>query len=230
MLSDGELMNLYTTKVKQSPEYFTQYYQLPACPIKSWNYSWQDFDFPRVHAVLDFRKWIQKHAIAPNALAYTCQTDPELEFITRASETYLPYPDYDLHTVSSHHTNEFDFFLFNQTLEHLQNPYEAMKSIYTTLKPGGYCFTSVPTINIPHSTPYHYGGYNPMGLAVMFRLAGFEVLEVGQWGNLDYLTTIFARQSWVGFKTLNRNGQVTNEENNVCQCWILGRKPSELCV
>ena len=225
MLSDDELMTLYTSKVKLPPSYFTQYERVPQCPVKAWNYAWMDRDFPRVHTVLDFKSWVAKHGIAPESIAYTCTTDPELEFITRSKETYLPYPEYDLHTISNHHTNAFDFFLFNQTIEHLQNPFAAVKSIYDTLKPGGYCFTSVPTINIPHSTPYHYGGYNPMGLAVMFRHAGFEVVEIGQWGNLEYINTIFSRQGWVGYNTLNRGGRITNEELNVCQCWILARKP-----
>jgi SAM-dependent methyltransferase len=225
MLSDSEIMTLYTTHVKKEPAYFRQYEMVPPCPVKSWGHSWQDFDYPRVPCILDFKDWIQKHAIAPTHLAYTCQTDPELEFLTRSSETHLPYPDYDLHTVSQHYTNAFDFFLFNQTIEHLQNPFVAVTSIFETLTPGGYCFTSVPTVNIPHTTPYHYGGYNPMGLAMMFRLAGFEIVEIGQWGNLDYLTSIFAKQSWVGYNTLNRHGRITNEELNVCQCWILARKP-----
>jgi SAM-dependent methyltransferase len=225
MLTDDEIMTLYTTKVKHPAEYFTQYYQLPPCPVKSWNYQWQDFDFPRVHILLDFRKWIQRYNIHSTSLAYTCEGDPELEFITRDTATYLPYPEFDLHVISNHYTNTFDFFLFNQTLEHLQNPFIAVKSIFDTLKPGGYCFTSVPTINIPHSTPYHYGGYNPMGLAVIFVNAGFEILEMGQWGNLEYLTTIFTSKTWVGYNTLNRNGRVSNEEGNVCQCWILARKP-----
>jgi len=225
MLTDDELMTLYHTKVKRPAAYFTQYEMVPPCPIPSWGYSWKDNDFPRVHALLDFREWIQRYNIHPTSLAYTCDTDPELEFISRTTSTYLPYPQFDLHTISNHYTDAFDFFLFNQTLEHLQNPFVAVQSIFDTLKPGGYCFTSVPTINIPHSTPYHYGGYNPMGLAVMFRHAGFEVVEIGQWGNLNYINIIFSRQGWVGYNTLNRAGRVSNEENNVCQCWILARKP-----
>ena len=224
MLSDSEIMSLYTSKVKRPRSYFTQYERVPRCPVKSWGYSWQDFDFPRVHAILDFKNWISKHNITSENMAYTCDSDPELEFISRRTSTFLPYPTYDLHTISSTHSEAFDFFLFNQTLEHLQNPFIAVKSIYDTLKPGGYCFTSVPTINIPHTTPYHYGGFNPMGLAIMFKHAGFEILEIGQWGNLEYIKTIFERQSWVGYNTLNRNGIVTNEELNVCQCWILAKK------
>lgn len=224
MLTDSEIMELYVSKVKRPVSYFTQYEKVPPCPVKSWGYSWQDFDFPRVHAILDFRRWISDYNIKPESLAYTCDTDPELEFITQQRSVYIPYPNYDLHTIGTQFKDEFDFFLFNQTIEHLQNPFIAVQSIYETLKPGGYCFTSVPTINIPHTTPYHYGGFNPMGLAIMFKNAGFEVVEIGQWGNLDYIKTIFERQGWIGYNTLNRNGIVTNEENNVCQCWILAKK------
>jgi SAM-dependent methyltransferase len=221
-------MELYITRVKLPRSYFTQYEKVPECPVKSWGYSWQNFDFPRVHTILDFRHWVSKHAITPHTIAYTCHTDPELEFISKQESVYLPYPQYDLHTISSSYKEQFDFFLFNQTIEHLQNPYVAVKSIYDTLKPGGYCFTSVPTLNIPHTTPYHYSGYNPMGLALMFKQAGFEIVEIGQWGNLEYLTTIFSRQTWVGYNTLNHGGRVTNEELNVCQCWILARKDVSL--
>jgi SAM-dependent methyltransferase len=226
MLSDDELMTLYTTKVKKPSDYFTQYEVVPPCPAASWGYCWGNNDFPRVHTVLDFKNWIEKHNIKSEVLASTCDTDPELDFLPCSTVVKLPYPTYDLHTISNHYTNAFDFFLFSQTLEHLQNPFVAVKSIYDTLKPGGYCFTSVPTINIPHSTPYHYGGYNPMGLAVMFVHAGFDIIEVGQWGNLEYINHIFKNFGWCGYDTLNRNGKVTNEENNVCQCWILARKPS----
>ena len=64
----------------------------------------------------------------------------------------------------------FDFFLFSQTIEHLYNPHLAIRNIRNAMKPSGLVFTSVPTINIPHMTPVHFGGYTPMGLASMFIL------------------------------------------------------------
>ena len=73
--------------------------------------------------------------------------------------------------------NSFDFFLFNQTLEHLYNPFHAVENIYKIVKPGGYVFTSVPTLNIPHMTPVHFNGFTPMGLAMLFLSAGFEIVD-----------------------------------------------------
>jgi SAM-dependent methyltransferase len=131
------------------------------------------------------------------------------------------YPPYDLHNISENIKDEFDFFLFNQTIEHLYNPFEAIQQIYKIIKPGGYVFTSVPTINIPHNTPIHFNGFTPMGLAMLFKTANFEIIEMGQWGNINYITTLFSTHDWPGLNTLNN---ISNEEKNVCQCWILARK------
>ena len=223
-LSDEEIATLYATKVKRPAEYFALYTVLPHCPVKTWNYSWDGRDFPRTHIVLEFRDWINKHGIVADALGVTCKFDPEIEFLPYNTITEIPYPPNDMHVVGTAHPSAFDFFLFNQTLEHLQDPVSAVKSVYDSLKPGGYCFTSVPTINIPHSTPYHYGGYTPMGLAVMFAQAGFDIIEMGQWGNRQYINKMFEMMGWPDYGQLQQNGVVTNEDFNVCQCWILVRK------
>jgi len=225
LLSDEEITNLYVTTVKRPAEYFELYQVLPPCPVASWNYSWNGRDFPRTRIILDFRDWINKYGIVSNDIGVTCKNDPEVEFIPYTTLTEIPYPPNDLHVVGETYPSSFDFFLFSQTLEHLQDPSVAIKSVYETLKPGGYCFTSVPTINIPHSTPYHYGGYNPMGLAIMFVHAGFEIKEIGQWGNRAYIAKMFEMGCWPDYAQIQQNGVVTNEEFNVCQCWILAQKP-----
>jgi SAM-dependent methyltransferase len=227
MFSEQQIWEIFYKHVNLPESYFKKYERLPPCPVKAWNNSWDNYDFPRNWCVLDFIEWITKHSITNvDHLAYTCDTDPELEFISASKKTKLEYPPYDLHIIGNAFNNEFDFFIFNQTIEHLYNPFDAIKSIYITLKPGGYVFASVPTINIPHSTPFHYGGYNPMGLAMMFKGANFEILEIGQWGNYDYISKIFNTHSWPGYNMLQKDGIITNERRNVAQCWILARKPS----
>ena len=94
----------------------------------------------------------------------------------------------DLHTFVAE--EKHDFFLFNQTLEHVYNPFMVVKNIAKNLVEGGYVFTSVPTINIPHATPFNFSMWYPMGLATLFKSAGFEVLEIGQWGNVTYISKI----------------------------------------
>jgi SAM-dependent methyltransferase len=224
--TEEKLHEIYNTKVKLPPEYFKKYEVLPPCPVRGFNYSWHNKDYPRNLSILDFKEWVNKHNInCIEHLALTYRTDPELEFLKEVkSYTELPYPPNDLHLLD--HKERYDFFMFNQTLEHLYNPFLAVKNIYNSLKPGGYVFTSVPTINIPHNTPIHYNGFNPMGLAMLFIDADFEVLEIGQWGNYDYIQQLFKTHFWPGHEKLqNPSGRILNEERNVCQCWILARKP-----
>jgi SAM-dependent methyltransferase len=225
MFSENEIHELYIDKVKLPESYFKKYETLPSCPVKVFNYNWGHHDFARVWCILDFIEWIKKYNINIERLGYTCESDPELEFIVPSNKTLLPYPEYDLHTISNHFNNEFDFFLFNQTIEHLYNPFEAIKNIYEIVKPGGYVFTSAPTINIPHLTPIHFNGFTPMGLAMLFKTANFEIIEIGQWGNYDYIQKMWSTpHNWPGYDKLNYYNVVTNEERNACQCWILAKK------
>jgi SAM-dependent methyltransferase len=224
MISEEEIYKLYNNKVKLPESYFKKYEILPICTVKTYNYTWSGHDFPRIWCILDFIEWIKKYNINVKHLGYTWDNDPELEFITPSKKTLISYPQYDLHNISNYFKNEFDFFLFNQTIEHLYNPFEAIKQIYEIIKPGGYVFTSVPTLNIPHMTPFHFNGFTPMGLAMLFKTANFEIIEIGQWGNFDYISKLWSTHSWPDYDKLNNYNIVTNEERNVCQCWILARK------
>lgn len=225
--TEEDINKIYHTKVKLPDEYFKKYEVIPECPIVSYKNGWPGHDYPRIMCILDFRDWVKKHNLENvEHLAYTFKDDPELEFVKFAKHTELPFPPYNLHTVSEHFKNEFDFFIFNQTLEHLYNPFEAVKQIHATIKPGGYVFTSVPTLNIPHWMPSHFNGFTPMGLAMLFKSVNFEIVEIGQWGNYDYIQKLFKKHDWPDINDLKTpSGVIKNEEVNVCQCWILARKP-----
>lgn len=220
--TEPELMAIYSQFVNKNENYFNQYNSIPSCPVRKWNYDWRGHDAPRVFTILDFIAWTNKHGIhSGDELCITCTSDPELEFVSYKNTTILEYPPYDLHNDYKDFHAKFDFLIFNQTIEHLYNPFMALENIYKYVKPGGYVFTSVPTINIPHSTPIHYNGYNPMGIALLFLSTGFEVIETGQWGNYNYIQHIFKDHSW---PDVHQVGHV-NEERNVAQCWILVRRP-----
>ena len=73
--------------------------------------------------------------------------------------------------------------------------------------------------------PFHFNGYSPLGLAMLFKSAGFEVVEIGQWGNYEYITQLWKTHNWPSYKNLQHDNKITNEKQNVCQCWILARKP-----
>lgn len=224
MFSEDDIKKIYNEKVKLPESYFIKYEQIPKCPVKCFNYTWAGRDYPRVICILDFIEWINKHNIEIENLGYTAENDPELEFISPRNKKRVSYPEYDLHTISKHFKNEFDFFLFNQTIEHLYDPFTAVKQIYEIVKPGGYVFTSVPTLNIPHDMPIHFNGFMPLGLAMLFKTANFEIVEIGQWGNYDYISKLWKSHSWPDHNELQNNNIIKNEENNVCQCWILAKK------
>lgn len=221
---------IYYNDVKLHPSYFEKYKKVPEYPGQKesggWNKhnGWRGHDFPRVWCILDFIEWTSQIELSGH-IGVTDDEDPELEFVENrfSKKTVLSYPPYDLHEEIKTDEN-FDFFLFSQTIEHLYNPYLAIRNIRNVMKPSGLVFTSVPTINIPHMTPVHFGGYTPMGLASMFILNGFQVVKMGQWGNHDYISKIFEKHTWPDFYELaNENGEVTNEERNCSQCWILAR-------
>lgn len=213
MFSQSDIENIYTTKVKLPESYFKKYER----SIIS-----RTCEISRNYCIMDFKEWTKNIEI--EHLACTSDDDPELKYITYKKKTVLPYPPCDLHVLSEYYTDHFDFFLFSQTLEHLYNPFDAVKQIYTAVKVGGYVFTSVPTLNIPHNTPIHFNGFTPMGLAMLFKTSGFEIVEIGQWGNYDYIEKLWKTHAWPTYNDLEKDGVVLNEERNVCQCWILARK------
>jgi SAM-dependent methyltransferase len=186
---------------------------------------YKNIDPPRVVSIIDFKEWIEKFNIKTgDKLLYTCESDPELCYIDYSNKTYLPYPPYDLHNFDIEEKNH-DLVIFNQTIEHLYNPFIAIQNLYDHTKDGGFLYTTVPTINIPHMTPIHFWGITPIGLCLLMMSVGFNVVECGYWGNKKYIDYIFTNNDWPGYKDIS----ITDFNlgcDNVCQSqtWILVQK------
>lgn len=223
--TDTEINSLYNKHIIKDDNYFLKYNYLPfEYNNKKWK--WEGKDFPRIMAILDFKDWIEKYNIKDiNSLLSTDESDPELEYINSKKIDFIPYQNgiNDLHSLNLEN-KDYDFVIINQTIEHLYNPLESIKNIYNHLKKDGYFFTSVPTINIPHLLPFHFYGVTPIGLVMLMESVGFEVLEVGFWGNKDYINYIFNHHNWPDYRILSKNGMITNEKNNYVQCWCLVKK------
>lgn len=99
-----------------------------------------------------------------------------------------------------------------------------MWNLYHHLKPGGFLFTSMPTINIPHMVPFHFNGYTPIGLCMLMKSVGFEVLELGYWGNNDYINKLFINKNWPSYEDLLIDGNIKHDEGSEVQTWILVQK------
>jgi hypothetical protein len=223
--TEAEISKIYNNYVKKSPAYFLKYAKLPI-ELNDKTWKWENKDFSRIPCILDFREWINRYGLGhfENVLS-TCKDDPELEYISYDKIRFIPYENKknDLHTLNLDEKN-FDFIIFSQTLEHLYNPFIAVENLYAHLEEGGYLFTSVPTLNIPHLVPAHFWGLTPMGLCVLMKSIGFDIIEIGYWGNADYIRILFETHSWPDYRALSTNGIIPNEAWNNVQTWILARK------
>ena len=154
----------------------------------------------------------------------------ELQFLRPRRIFHLLYKDGsgDLHyPIQLPHA--VDFVLLGQTLEHVYNPFVCLKNVYDALRPGGHVFISVPYYNMLHMTPFHFYHYSPSGLATLLEYSGFTVLEMGQFGNKDYVNHILTKTvgtgAWPSVDDLRQDdGTIENEPGSVSQVWALAVK------
>ena len=227
ILSESDIIELYETHVKKPEEYFRkandEYHKLSDFEKTKW-YS---KDFPRLASIFEFKEWIQKYNLQHvGKLLSTCSGDFELEYINYDTITICEYftdKKYDLHTLDLDE-KEHDFIIFNQTLEHLYNPFIAMNNLFNHLKKGGFLYTTVPTINIPHELPFHFWGITPTGLCTLSKSVGFNILECGYWGNLSYINHIFTHRDWPNTDDVIIDNIIENVEHCQTQTWVLLQK------
>ena len=227
ILSEEEIVELYETYVKKPKEYFKksneEYHKLSDFE----KYEWSQKDFPRLSSLFDYKEWIEKYDLKHvNKLLSTCSDDFELKYITYDHVKFCEYfkdKKFDLHTLDLEEKN-YDFIIFNQTLEHLYNPFISLSNLYNHLNKGGYLYTTVPTINIPHEIPFHFWGITPTGLCALCKSVGFEIMECGYWGNLPYINHIFKNNDWPHTHHIMNNGIIENVEQCQSQTWILVKK------
>ena len=156
-------------------------------------------EFPRLITLLEFERLVTKHAIAAERVLMLnggADGDPELAYLDHRHVDRADYDEdparFDLHS-PQFDRSDYDFAILSQTLEHLYDPGLAVAQLFTALAPGGYVWASVPTVSQLHSIPHHFiTGFTPIGVACLFAHAGFEVVEVGQWGNNDFVSQTFA--------------------------------------
>ena len=199
LLSSEEIERLYREKVlvNDSDEYLRRYDDFDF-PARFEADVLRRMDFPRLIAILEFERVVTELGIAPAEVLMLNggeTGDPELALLPKGEVTAIDYEtdpqNGDLHTLSLG-GRSFDFVLFSQTIEHLYNPTLALDNVYAVTRPGGWVWTSVPTVSRLHQVPFHYWtGATPGGLACLFAQAGFEVAHVGHWGNGKYAQHLF---------------------------------------
>ena len=205
-------------------EYNNRYNPLPL-EFNNKNWKWEGKDFPRVISLLEFKRYMEKYKFEfDEVLSFNDFGDPEYEYLNYKNCHNINYEDdhinNDLHNFNL--DKQFDFVMINQTIEHLYNPIIAIKKLYEHLKPGGIFYANVPSNNIPHCEPYHfYTGITPTGLGVMVKICGFEILEIGQWGNKEHLHKLY-EHGWIDYTKMEN---FTNDIDCPMITWILAKKP-----
>lgn len=225
-----EINELYSLILKNNTHEYNNRYSKTKLPENKKNWKWDGKDFPRIPAILEFERYVEKYNLKSNhLLSFNSYDDPEIEYLAYEKMTNFNYEDnkidYDLHTLNIP-KSDYDFVLLNQTIEHLYNPHLCLHNIYEVLSDGAYIYANMPTVNKQHTLPLNFTtGLTPIGLATLFKSVGFEVLEVGQWGNPEYIYTIFSPHCppfyWPDYNVLS---STVNNFNTPAQCWILARK------
>ena len=217
MLNENQIEALY--KKIDTPQYSSEYLKYDN---KKWK--WEGKDFPRISSLIYFIEMVQELHIEPQKmLSFNATHDPEIEYLKTSTLHNINYLDdknkNDIHTFDLLE-KDYDFVMLNQTLEHLYNPFKALLNVYNHMKMGGYIYINAPSNNKPHDVPNHfYTGFTATGLGALLVESGFEVLRLGQWGNLEYLKKIFEK-GWTDYR---ENMWYNNKECPII-CWVLARK------
>jgi hypothetical protein len=212
--------------VNNTQEYKNRYVPLPLHKNnKKWK--WEDKDFPRVISLLEFERFILENKLSfKKTLCLNGMDDPEYEYVECGEKIIVNYKDdminHDLHRLNINEKG-FDFVMLNQVIEHLYNPIECLCGLYNYMKKDGVIYANVPVLNGPHDVPYYYyTGMQPVGLGVIMKLAGFEIMSIGQWGNLEYINILFNRPWWADYRMMKNPG--VNDLTRPVTTWCFARK------
>ena len=96
-----------------------------------------------------------------------------------------------------------DTVLFNEVLEHLEEPAVALAEAFRLLRPGGYVIVDTPFMWPVHEAPRDFFRYSPFGLRHLLESNGFEVVEIlpltGAWVTISLLTSYALQDYQRGF-------------------------------
>lgn len=88
--------------------------------------------------------------------------------------------------------NSVDNFMAISVLEHIPDPWKAIKEIHRTLKPGGRLLIAVPFIYPFHADPSDFFRYSDKGLAVLLK--DFKIIHAEALGNIFSTTALFLQK------------------------------------
>jgi SAM-dependent methyltransferase len=93
----------------------------------------------------------------------------------------LQFPAFDICAGPAPST--YDVVICEQVLEHVEDPWAAMRNLAASAAPGGLVVVSTPFLLRIHRTPEDFWRFTREGLRVLMTGAGLTVIGGGQWGN-----------------------------------------------
>lgn len=114
-------------------------------------------------------------------------------------------------------TEKFDFIMLNHSFEHLNNPLEALKNIYSVTKKNGIVLIRIPLVSsyawrkyktnwVQLDAPRHFFLHSVDSMRILIKEAGFSLKE------LFYDSTAF---QFVGSEQYLRNISMINDEKSI---------------
>lgn len=111
--------------------------------------------------------------------------------------TQLTYPDFDLTAPPGVLPGPFDVVICEQVLEHVADPDEAVRTLYSLTAPGGVVLVSTPFLLRVHRNPSDYWRFTVDGLRLLLIKGGFRIDSIRSWGNRTaVITNLFGGSGW----------------------------------
>jgi SAM-dependent methyltransferase len=116
----------------------------------------------------------------------------------------------------------YDVVICEQVIEHVIDPFLAVRNLRALTRPGGYVIVSTPFLIRVHELPAYgmrdYWRFTPNGMRQLLESAGLTVEEIGSWGNRRVVVGNFDR--WPSFRRWHPLG---NEPDLPVQVWGIAR-------
>jgi SAM-dependent methyltransferase len=94
----------------------------------------------------------------------------------------------DIQNMSMISDNFYDTAICIEVLEHIPDPFKAIKEIFRILKPGGRFIVSVPFIARLHDEPHDYYRFTSYGLMHLLKYGNFDIVTINKRGGFFSFT------------------------------------------
>jgi len=106
-------------------------------------------------------------------------------------------PTHDVQDLINVSSNKYDMVILDQILEHVKDPYRAVKEMYRVLKPGGWFVNTCPFLIWVHPAPSDYWRFTKSAMRFLLEeIGGFVNITTKSWGNTDVITFEIKNKRW----------------------------------